>query len=246
MTRSRQIIEAPEVRASTGAEALIKEARQRRRWLAVIALILVVAMAVGIAIGAGVGGITGKSTKQSRLGSTPPPTSIRTVVATCAHNDKTFPATVWTQLVTNGYMVCPVTIRRLTPFSASEAVARDVKNGAIPSTLPPLLARVGSKHGGLVGQPRHSEYWVLIDMPQLPISYGPDPCGPIAPLKGFSFDLVNADTGKLVWSAEWWPQELNLTPAPQYRAAWHQRQIEYEQLAKEVAACRKRQHQGST
>ena len=86
---------------------------------------------------------------------------------TCAHNDKTFPARVWTQLVINGYMVCPVTVKQVAPFSASEAVARDVRNGAIPSTLPPLLARVGSKHGGLVGQPRHSLYWVLIDMPQL-------------------------------------------------------------------------------
>ena len=69
-------------------------------------------------------------------------------------------------------MVCPITVKRVTPFSASEAVARDVKNGAIPSTLSPLLARVGSKHGGLVGQPRHSVYWVLIDMPLL-VSGGP-------------------------------------------------------------------------
>ena len=142
---------------------------------------------------------------------------------TCAHNDKTVPARVWTQLVINGYMVCPVTVKRVTPFSASEAVARDVKNGAIPSTLPPLLARVGSKHGGLVGQPRHSVYWVLIDMPLL-VSGGPaGSCGAVAPLKGFSFDLVNADTGKWVWSAQWSNQGVNLTPAPQHRAAWRHR-----------------------
>ncbi len=230
------------------AEALIREARQRqrRRWLTVIAVILAVVMAVGIAIGGGVSRVITRTTKPSGPGSTPPPTSIRTVAAACAHNDKAFPATVWTQLVNNGYMVCPVTIRRSTPFSASEAVVRDVRNGAIPSSLAPLLARVGSEHGGLVGQPPHSVYWVLIAMPRL-VSGGPaGSCGSVAPLKGFSFDLVNADTGKLVWSAEWWPQELNLTPAPQYRAAWHHRQIEYEQMAKEVAACRKRQHQNST
>jgi hypothetical protein len=134
--------------------------------------------------------------------------------------------------------VCPVTIKRLTPVSASEAVARDVKNGAIPSTLPPLLARVGSKHGGLVGQPRHSVYWVLIDMPQIPANYGPDPCASLAPLKGFSFDLVNANTGMWVWSSQWSNQGLSLTPAPQYRAAWHHRQIAQKQLAKALAACR--------
>ena len=229
------------------AEALIKEARQRqrRRWLIVIAVILAVAMAVGIAIGAGVGRVITRSTEQAGSGSTPPPTSIRTVAATCAHNDKTFPASVWTQLVNNGYRVCPVTIRRLTPFSASEAVARDVKNGAIPSSLAPQLARVGSEHGGLVGQPPHSVYWVLIAMPRL-VSGGPaGSCGTVAPLKGFSFDLVNANTGMWVTSAEWWPQELNLTVAPQYRAAWHHRQIEHQQFAKEVAACHKRQHQGN-
>ena len=224
------------------SEALIKEARQRqrRRWITVMTLILIVAMAVGIAIGAGVGGITGKGTKQSGSGSTLPPTSIRTAATPCAHNDKTFPARVWTQLVINGYMVCPVTVKRVTPFSASEAVARDVKNGAIPSTLPPLLARVGSKHGGLVGQPRHSFYWVLTDMPQLPVNYGPNPCAPVPPLKGFSFDLVNADTGMWVWSAEFRPEGLKLTPAPQYRAAWRHRQNGYKQLAKEIAACHKR------
>jgi hypothetical protein len=159
---------------------------------------------------------------------------------TCAHNDKTFPARVWTQLVANGYMVCPVTVKRVTPFSASEAVARDVGNGAIPSTLPPLLARVGSKHGGLVGQPRHSVYWVLIDMPQLASGGPAGSCGVVAPLRGFSLDLVNANTGKWVTSAEWWPQELSLTPAPQYRAAWQHREKAQEQVAKGVAACRRK------
>ena len=223
------------------AEALIQKARQRqrRRWFTVIALTVAIAMTVGIAIGAGVGGIIGKSTKQSGPGSTPPPTSIRTTAATCAHNDKKFPAKVWTQLVINGYMVCPVTIKRVTRFSASEAVASNVKNGAIPSTLPPLLARVGSEHGGLVGQPRHSVYWVLIDMPMLPFNYGPDPCAPVPALSGFSFDLVNANTGKWVWSANWWPQNLSLTPAPQYRGAWHQRQIEYKQMVQANAVCKK-------
>jgi hypothetical protein len=169
--------------------------------------------------------------------------SVTTGVAgatTCAHNDMAFPARVWTQLVANGYMVCPVTVKRVPPFSASEAVARDVRNGAIPSTLPPLLARVGSKHGGLVGQLRHSAYWVLIDMPGL-VSGGPaGSCGVVAPLRGFSLDLVNANTGKWVTSAEWWPQELSLTPAPQYRAAWRHREKVQEQIAKGVAACRRK------
>ena len=114
-----------------------------------------------------------------------------------------------------------------------------MKNGAIPSTLPPLLARVGSEHGGLVGQPRHSVYWVLIDMPMLPFNYGPDPCAPVPALSGFSFDLVNANTGKWVWSANWWPQNLSLTPAPQYRGAWHQRQIEYKQMVQANAVARR-------
>jgi hypothetical protein len=182
----------------------------------------------------------------------PPPSGDRTTTTlpsgttslpratTCAHNEAAFPARVWTQLVANGYMVCPVTVRRVPPFSASEAVARDVRNGAIPSTLHPLLARVGSKHGGLVGQPRHSVYWVLIDMPQLASGGPAGSCGVVAPLRGFSLDLVNANTGKWVTSTEWWPQEVSLTPAPQYRAAWQHREKAQEQIAKGVAACRRK------
>jgi len=197
---------------------------------------------VYVSIGLAGNGMVARTILHS-LRATPPSRTTRLARATtCAHNDKTLPARVWTQLVINGYMVCPITVKRVTPFSAAEAVARDVKNGAIPSTLHPLLARVGSEHGGLVGQPRHSVYWVLIDMPQLASGGPAGSCGAVAPLKGFSFDLVNADTGKLVWSAEWWPQELNLTPAPQYRAAWHHRQIAQNQMAKAVAACR-RKHQ---
>jgi hypothetical protein len=173
------------------------------------------------------------------LRATPRSTSLARAT-TCAHNDKTFPARVWTQLVANGYMVCPITVKRVTPFGASEAVARDVKNGAIPSTLHPLLARVGSKSGGLVGQPRHSVYWVLIDMPQLASGGPAGSCGTVSSLRGFSLDLVNANTGKWVTSAEWWPQELSLTPAPQYRAAWQHREKAQEQMAKGVAACRRK------
>jgi hypothetical protein len=195
---------------------------------------------VFVSIGLAGNGMVARTILYSLRATPPSGTTGLARATTCAHNDKTFPARVWSQLVINGYMVCPVTVKRVTPFGASEAVARDVRNGAIPSTVPPLLARVGSEHGGLVGQPRHSAYWVLIDMPRL-VSGGPEgSCGVVAPLKGFSFDLVNANTGLWVWSAQWSNQGLNLTPAPQYRAAWQQREKAQEQIAKSVAACRRK------
>ena len=125
------------------AEALIQKARQRqrRRWFTVIALTVAIAMTVGIAIGAGVGGIIGKSTKQSGPGSTPPPTSIRTTAATCAHNDKKFPAKVWTQLVINGYMVCPVTIKRVTRLTRVRSRRKQCEERRHPFDTSPLAGK---------------------------------------------------------------------------------------------------------
>ena len=70
-----KVIEAPEVRRSTNAEALIKEARQhqRRRWVIVMTFVIASALGIGLAVSTSGGGTGNKPTAKPTA--SPPPLS---------------------------------------------------------------------------------------------------------------------------------------------------------------------------